>query len=197
MTAVDAVVRPSTQWPDEVRPIPTVSGAHVFVPRPRRDQRGFISQTLDTGWLRALGIDPSAFVQDSMSRTRQGVIRGLHLRRGQGEATLVRCSRGVVLDVMVDLRVGSPTFGNVHTIELRADPPVTLYVPPGCAHGFQALTEPADVTYRVDREHDPAEAVTIAWDDAELAISWPLRPVNPAQHEHAAAPLSAIVQSLR
>jgi dTDP-4-dehydrorhamnose 3,5-epimerase len=197
MTAVDEVVRPSAQWPDEVQPIPTISGAYLFAPRPHRDQRGFIAQTLDPAWLRAVGVEPSSFVRDSMSRTHQGVVRGLHLRRGRGEATLVRCSRGVVLAVMVDLRSQSPTFRNVFTVELRAYPPVTLYVPPGCAHGFQALTEPADVAYRVDREHDPAEDVMIAWDDPQLAISWPLRPTSTGQHDLAAASPSGVAPPLR
>lgn len=197
MTAVDEVVGPPTQWPDEVRPIPAISGAYLFVPRPHRDEGGFFSQTLDTAWLRAVGSEPSAFVQDSMSRTRQGVIRGLRLRRGRGETTLVRCSRGVVLGVMVDLRSQSPTFRKVFTVELRAYPPVTLYVPPGCAHGFQALTEPADVSYRIDREHDPTEDVTIAWDDPELAIPWPFRTVEAHRDDRAARSLATVMELLR
>jgi dTDP-4-dehydrorhamnose 3,5-epimerase len=79
-----------------------------------------------------------------------------------------------VFDVIVDLRPGSATYGNLESFELRGDEQVSLYVPAGCAHGFQALTEPADVAYRIDRPHDPSEDVSIAFDDPELDIPWPL-----------------------
>ena len=88
----------------------------------------------------------------------------------------MRCSYGRVFDVIVDLRPDSPTYRNQKHLELSGDTQVTLYVPAGCAHGFQALTDPADVSYRIDRPHDPAEDVAIAFDDPELAIPWPLPP---------------------
>ena len=103
-----------------------------------------------------------------------GVLRGLHLRSGAGEAKLVRCSYGRIFDVVVDLRTDSPTYRNRAFFELSGETQVTLYIPAGCAHGFQALTETADVSYRIDRPHDPTEDVTIAFDDPELAIPWPL-----------------------
>ena len=99
----------------------------------------------------------------------------MHIRKGLGEAKLVRCSYGVIFDVIVDLRPTSPTYRKQATFELRGDEQVSLYVPAGCAHGFQALTEPADVSYRIDRPHDPAEDIAIAFDDADLGIAWPLR----------------------
>jgi dTDP-4-dehydrorhamnose 3,5-epimerase len=138
------------------------------------DERGFFCRTFDAEVMRAAGIDPAAFAQDSISRSARGVIRGLHVRRGDGEAKLVRCSYGAIFDVVVDLRPSSPTQGNWESFALRDDEQVTLYVPAGCAHGFQALTGPADVSYRIDRRHDPAEDVSIAFDDPELAIPWPL-----------------------
>ena len=98
----------------------------------------------------------------------------MHIRGGRGEAKLVRCSYGAIFDVIVDLRSTSPTYRKQATFELRSDEQVSLYVPAGCAHGFQALTEPADVSYRVDRPHDPAEDIAIAFDDAALGIDWPL-----------------------
>ena len=104
---------------------------------------------------------------------RRGVVRGLHVRSGDGEAKLVRCSYGAIFDVIVDLRPSSPTHGNWESFDLRGDTQVSLYIPAGCAHGFQALTEPADVSYRIDRPHDPAEDVSIAFDDPDLAIPWP------------------------
>ena len=124
--------------------------------------------------MRSAGIDPDGFTQDSLSRSRRGVIRGMHTRRGAGEAKLVRCSFGAVFDVIVDLRPGSETYRNWESFELRDDEQVSLYFPAGCAHGFQALTDPADVSYRIDRSHDPSEDVSIAFDDLELGIPWPL-----------------------
>lgn len=138
------------------------------------DERGFFSRTFDADVARAAGIDPAGFAQDSLSRSAKGVVRGLHIRRGAGESKLVRCSYGVIFDVVVDLRPGSATYGNWESFELRDDEQVSLYIPAGCAHGFQALTEPADVAYRIDRPHDPTEDVSIAFDDEELAIPWPL-----------------------
>ncbi|MBO0827470.1 MAG: dTDP-4-dehydrorhamnose 3,5-epimerase [Streptosporangiales bacterium] len=151
-----------------------MAGAFLFEPSPHADERGFFCRTFDRDVVRSVGIDPDAFVQDSVSRSRKGVVRGMHVRSGAGEAKLVRCSYGAILDVVVDLRPGSPTYGRTETFDLDAERQVTLYVPAGCAHGFQALTEPADVSYRIDRAHDPAEDVAIAFDDPDLAIPWPL-----------------------
>lgn len=158
----------------EVRPVARIAGSLLFVPAPHADERGFFCRTFDVEDMRAAGIDPAAFAQDSISRSALGVVRGMHVRRGAGEAKLVRCSYGAVYDVIVDLRPSSPTYRNWQSFELRGDEQVSLYVPAGCAHGFQALTEPADVSYRIDRPHDPSEDVSIAYDDPDLAISWPL-----------------------
>ena len=117
--------------------------------------------------IRAAGLDPAAFVQHSLSRSVRGVVRGMHVRRGDGEAKLVRCSYGAIFDVVVDLRPASPTYRNWESFELRDDEQVTLYVPAGCAHGFQALTDPADVSYMIDRAARPAEDVSIAFDDPD------------------------------
>ena len=138
------------------------------------DERGFFCRTFDADVIRAAGIDPAAFIQHSLSRSVRGVVRGLHVRRGGGEAKLVRCSFGAIFDVIVDLRPTSPTYRNWESFELRDDQQMTLYVPAGCGHGFQALTDTADVSYMIDRAHDPSEDVSIAFDDPGLAIPWPL-----------------------
>jgi dTDP-4-dehydrorhamnose 3,5-epimerase len=143
-----------------------------------------------------VGIDPNAFAQDSVSRSAKGVVRGLHLRSSQGEAKLVRCSYGVIFDVVVDLRPSSPTHRNIEFFELSGDTQVTLYVPAGCAHGFQALTAPADVSYRIDRPYDPAEDVTIAFDDPDLAIPWPLPVTLVSARDQHAPSLAEAVRSL-
>lgn len=196
MTALSDV-EPITEQLSRITPVGSVNGAFLFTGQPHRDEGGFFSSTLDQSWLRAAGIDPGAFGHDSMVRTRQGVVRGLRLRRGRGEAVLVRCSRGVVLEVIVDLRPHSSTFLQTFTVELRAYPPVTLYIPAGCAHGFQSLTEPADVTYRVDRDEDASEDLTIAFDDADLDIPWPLRTAGAPHPGPAAMSLSQVLEIVR
>ena len=178
----------------EVIRVPRIDGALLFRPQPHVDERGFFSRTFDADLAREAGIDPACFAQDSISRSVRGVVRGLHLRRGDGESKLVRCSYGAVFDVVVDLRIASPTYGNWEGFQLRDDEQVSLYVPAGCAHGFQALTDPADVSYRIDRPHDPSEDVSIAFDDPELAIPWPL-PVTLMSKRDKEAPALATVKA--
>ena len=179
----------------DVRLVPRIAGALLFRPTPHRDDRGFFCCTFDADVMRAAGLDPAAFVQHSLSRSVRGVVRGLHVRRGNGEAKLVRCSYGATFDVIVDLRPASPTYRNWESFELRDDEQATLYVPAGCAHGLQALTHPADVCYQIDRVHDPSEDVSIAFDDPELAIPWPL-PVTVTSQRDRQAPQLAVATRL-
>jgi dTDP-4-dehydrorhamnose 3,5-epimerase len=180
----------------QVSAVPRISGALLFTPAPHVDERGFFSRTFDAEAARAAGVDAASFTQDSLSRSVRGVIRGMHVRRGAGESKLVRCSYGAIFDVVVDLRPASPTFGNWESFELRDDEQVSLYVPAGCAHGFQALTDPADVSYRIDRPHDPSEDVSIAFDDPELNIPWPLPVTVMSQRDKNAPPLAEAVRLL-
>lgn len=169
-----------------------IAGVVVFAPTPFRDDRGFFSRTFDVTVAREAGVDPGSFLQDSQSRSRRGVVRGLHVRLGAGEAKLVRCSSGAVLDVVVDLRPSSPTFLTVETFALDDVDHRSVYLPAGLGHGWQALTEPADVCYRIDREHDPAEDLTIAWDDPGLAVPWPLPVSGMSDRDRAAPPLAQV-----
>jgi dTDP-4-dehydrorhamnose 3,5-epimerase len=177
-------------------PVPGIDGALLFEPTPHVDERGFFCRTFDREIVRSVGIDPDGFTQDSISRSSKGVVRGLHLRSGAGEAKLVRCSYGMVFDVVVDLRPGSATHRNREFFELSGQTQVTLYVPAGCAHGFQALTEPADVTYRIDRPHDPSEDVAIAFNDPDLAIPWPLPVTLMSARDKRAPSLAEATRSL-
>ena len=179
----------------DVKPVLNIEGALLFTPSPHVDERGFFCRTFDAEIMRTAGIDP-AFAQDSLSRSVRGVVRGMHVRRGDGEAKLVRCSYGAVFDVIMDLRPTSPTYRNWESFELRDSEQVSLYVPAGCAHGFQALTDPADVSYRIDRPHDPAEDVSIAYDDPELGIPWPLPVTIRSERDRFAPPLAAAVKLL-
>ncbi len=171
----------------DVIQVPRIAGALMFLPTPHVDERGFFCRTFDREIVRTAGLDPDAFQQDSVSRSRKGVVRGMHIRSGDGEAKLVRCSYGAVFDVVVDLRPDSPTYRNREYFDLTGENQVTVYVPAGCAHGFQALTDPADVSYRIDRAHDPSEDVSIVFDDPDLDIPWPL-PVTLMSDRDKAAP---------
>ncbi|MFD5463686.1 dTDP-4-dehydrorhamnose 3,5-epimerase family protein [Kitasatospora sp. NPDC127059] len=174
----------------KVTEVPAIAGAYLFEPTPYADERGFFCRTFDAEVLRSVGLDPDAFVQHSLSRSVRGVLRGLHLRSGAGEAKLVRCSYGRVFDVVVDLRPDSPTHRGQAHFELSGETQASVYVPAGCAHGFQALTDTADVSYRIDRPHDPAEDVTIAFDDPELAVPWPLPAASMSKRDREAPSLA-------
>jgi dTDP-4-dehydrorhamnose 3,5-epimerase len=174
----------------------SIPGVIVFTPQPHIDRRGFFSRTFDSEVARRAGVDPAAFVQDSMSRSAKGVIRGLHVRVGAGENKLVRCSAGAIFDVVVDLRPASPTFRQWLSFDLNGDNQRSVYIPAGCAHGFQALTEPADTSYRIDSEHDASEDLTIAYNDPELAVSWPLPVTVMSDSDRMARPLRLLTDRL-
>lgn len=146
----------------------------VIRPRPLADQRGWFMRSLCAGEFAAAGIDVSALVQENHSRSRRGVVRGLHVRSQLCEAKLVRVVRGQVFDVAVDLRPWSPMFLQWRSWILDDTSHLQVRIPAGCAHGFQALSDQADVCYRVDAPYDPAHDITIAWDDPEIGIRWPI-----------------------
>jgi dTDP-4-dehydrorhamnose 3,5-epimerase len=181
----------------KLSPVPRIGGAWLFTPVPHTDERGFFARTFDVEDMREADIDPAGFAQDSISRSARGVVRGLHVRSAEGEAKLVRCSYGKVFDVVVDLRPSSPTFLNWEKFDLDGATQVSVYVPAGCAHGFQALTEPADVSYRIDRPHDPSEDVAIAFDDPQLAIPWPLPVAAMSRRDRRALSLKAALELLK
>lgn len=171
-----------------------LNGVLIFIPTPFRDERGLFTRTFDASIAAAHGLNPASFVQDSQSRTIRGGIRALHGRAGRGEAKLVRCARGAIYDVLVDARPDSPTYGAQMSVVLDDESFAHLYVPPGLLHGYQALTE-ADVCYRIDREHDPSEDISVRYDDPDLAIDWPL-PVTAISRRDLAAGSWRRVRSL-
>lgn len=150
-----------------------LDGVLLFAPEPHRDERGLFTRTFDADDARAAGIDPASFVQDSQSRSSQGVVRGMHGRVGAGEAKLVRVACGAVFDVVVDARPSSPSFGQVETFVLDDEEFHVLFIPRGFLHGHQTLTPTADVCYKIDAPHDPAEDVAAHHLDPDLAIAWP------------------------
>ena len=159
-----------------MQPIPTtLPGLTVLEPSVFPDERGFFSETYRREWHVEAGI-PAAeeFIQDNHSRSSKGVVRGMHFHIGDGVAKLVRCARGRIVDINVDLRKGSPTYGKWESVELDDENMRVLYVPVGFAHGFCVLSEIADVLYKQTAYYDSAVERGIAWDDPEIGIEWPL-----------------------
>ncbi|MGI8921889.1 MAG: dTDP-4-dehydrorhamnose 3,5-epimerase [Solirubrobacteraceae bacterium] len=149
-----------------------LAGLVLLEPDVHGDERGFFAETFRCDAWAAEGVDVT-FVQDNHSRSRRGTLRGLHFQTEPGQAKLMRCARGEVLDVAVDLRRGSPTFGCSETVVLDDREMRQLFVPVGFAHGFCVLSEWADVTYKCSSYYEPATERGIAYDDSDLGIAWP------------------------
>ncbi len=182
-----------------MRILPTrLDGLVLIEPSVHPDDRGFFCETYRKEWHAAAGIpEHEEFIQDNHSRSARGVVRGMHFQVGRGVAKLVRCSRGRILDVLVDLRRGSPTYAQWESFELDDISMRQLYVPVGFAHGFCVLSETADVAYKQTGYYDTAVERGIAWDDPEVAIEWPADIELHASPRDAAAPkLSEIAGEL-
>jgi len=150
----------------------SIPGALLVQPAVHGDERGFFCETYREPAWSEHGV-PSTWAQDNHSRSGVVVLRGMHFAIGDGQAKLVRCARGRILDVVVDLRVGSPTYGKWEAAELSDENMHQLYVPIGLAHGFVVLSDIADVTYKCTTVYDPAVERGIAYDDPEIGIQWP------------------------
>jgi dTDP-4-dehydrorhamnose 3,5-epimerase len=150
-------------------------GPKLLQPRVFPDERGFFAETYRREWHAQMGIpDAQEFIQDNHSRSTRGVVRGMHFHIGSGVAKLVRCARGAIVDVLVDLRQGSPTYAQWEAFELDDQTMRQLYVPIGFAHGFCVLSDVADVLYKQTAYYDPAVERGIAWDDPQVGVEWPL-----------------------
>lgn len=146
----------------------------LIEPKVFRDDRGFFLETFQVNKYKAAGI-AMPMVQDNYSGSRQGVLRGLHYQIHKPQGKLVGVVAGEVFDVAVDVRRSSPTFGRWVGVTLSAENRHQLWVPAGFAHGFYVLSDWAEVLYKVTDFYDPASERTLIWDDAEVAIRWPLR----------------------
>jgi dTDP-4-dehydrorhamnose 3,5-epimerase len=160
----------------DIRVKPTrFEGVVLIEPDVFRDDRGFFTESYRRDKMAEHGIDLT-FVQDNHSRSRGGVIRGLHFQDATApQFRLVRCPVGEVFDVIVDLRVGSPTFGQWEGFRLSAENRLQLLMPPAFAHGFAVLSEVAEVQYKCSGHHAPGAERCLAWDDPDLRIEWPVR----------------------
>jgi dTDP-4-dehydrorhamnose 3,5-epimerase len=155
--------------------VPTdIPGVVILEPKVFGDDRGFFFESFNARtFAAAIGADVT-FVQDNHSRSRRGVLRGLHYQVERPQGKLVRVVAGVVFDVAVDIRPGSPTFGRWTGVELTADNKRQLWVPPGLAHGFVVRSETAEVLYKTTDYYAPEHERTLRWDDPDLAIEWGL-----------------------
>lgn len=162
-------------------------GLLLVRPRVHRDPRGFFAETFREDALAAAGVRET-WVQDNHSRSARGVLRGLHFQTSPGQAKLVRCARGRILDVAVDLRRGSPTFGRWESFALSDEDLAMVYVPVGFGHGFCVLSDVADVVYKCSSYYDGATEAGIAWDDPDVGVEWPRFPEVVVSERDRAAP---------
>jgi len=170
-------------------------GPILTEPSVHGDSRGFFCESYRASAYAELGVADS-FVQDNHSRSARGVVRGMHFAVGDGQAKLVRCARGSIVDVVVDIRRGSPTFGQWEAFELDDEQLRQVYVPIGFAHGFCVTSDVADVVYKCSSYYDPAVERAIAYDDPDVAIEWPVLELRPSDRDAAAPRLAEVAAEL-
>jgi dTDP-4-dehydrorhamnose 3,5-epimerase len=178
--------------------LPTrLDGLALLAPTVHGDERGFFQETFRADSWSAEGVD-TAFVQDNHSRSKRGTVRGIHFQTHPGQGKLVRCARGAVWDVVVDLRRASATFGEWEAFELDDVHGHQLWIPIGFGHGFCVLSDVADFVYKCTAYYDPETEAGIRFDDPEVGIAWPL-PADEllySQRDRDAPLLSAVAGSL-
>ena len=168
-----------------------LEGPLLLAPAVHGDERGFFQETYRCNEYAELGIR-GEFVQDNHSRSRRGIVRGMHFQPGM--AKLVRCARGAIVDVLIDLRKGSPTFGEWEAFELNDENLHQLFCPDGFGHGFCVTGEVADVVYKCTAYYDPSAEQGIKYDDPDVGIEWPDVELIPSQRD-ASAPLLREVEA--
>ena len=164
----------------------SLPGVLLIEPKVFSDDRGFFMETYRAGMFRPLGSGDPVFVQDNHSRSARGVLRGLHYQEPNAQGKLVRCTRGAIFDVAVDIRRGSPSFGRWFGLELSDANKRMLWIPPGFAHGFCALEDESDLVYKCTSLYDAASDRSIVWNDPAIGIEWPIsEPVLSAKDANA------------
>lgn len=176
--------------------LPTkLDGVVLLEPRVHGDERGFMVETYRRDAWAELGVD-AELVQHNHSRSARGTLRGLHFQTEPGQAKLVRCARGRIFDVAVDLRRGSPTYGQWEGHELDDERHRQLFVPAGFGHGFAVLSDVADVAYQLSSLYDPATEAGIAWDDPDVGVEWPIDEPLLSERDKSAPRLAEIAAEL-
>lgn len=172
-----------------------LSGVLVIEPDVHRDSRGYFLESFSAERYAAAGIGAS-FVQDNVSYSRKGVLRGLHFQAPHAQAKLVWAALGEVFDVAVDVRVGSPTFGEWHGEFLSAESGRQLFVPAGFAHGFLVTSDAAVFSYKCSDYYQPRAERTVRWNDPAIGIRWPFEATEIAVRDREAGTLEALMPSL-
>jgi dTDP-4-dehydrorhamnose 3,5-epimerase len=150
-----------------------LAGVNLITPTVHGDERGFFLETWHADRYTEAGIT-LPFVQDNHSRSARGILRGLHLQAEKPQGKLVQVLTGSVFDVVVDCRPDSPSFGKWHGVTLSAENHQQLWVPPGCAHGFYVLSDQTDFLYKCTDYYHPESELTLAWDDPDIGVVWPI-----------------------
>jgi dTDP-4-dehydrorhamnose 3,5-epimerase len=149
-------------------------GVLLLEPDVFRDPRGYFLETFHERKYREAGI-PHSFVQDNLSRSTRGTLRGLHAQLRKPQGKLIRTLQGEIFDVAVDIRPGSPTFGRWTSATLTGESFLQMFIPPGFAHGFCVLSEVAEVAYKCTDFYDPADEIGFRWNDPAVGIAWPIK----------------------
>ncbi len=172
-----------------------LDGVVLLEPEVHGDARGFMVETYRRDAWGELGVEVE-FVQHNHSRSSKGTLRGLHFQTEPGQAKLVRCPRGRIFDVAVDLRTGSATYGQWEGYELDDELHRQLFVPAGFGHGFAVLSDVADVSYLLSSTYDPATESGIAWDDPDIGVEWPVDDPLLSERDKSAPRLTDVVEAL-
>jgi dTDP-4-dehydrorhamnose 3,5-epimerase len=172
-----------------------LDGVVLLEPRVHGDERGFMVETYRRDAWAELGVGVE-FVQHNHSRSAKGTLRGLHFQTEPGQAKLVRCPRGRVFDVAVDLRRASPTYGHWEGYVLDDEAHRQLFVPAGFGHGFAVLSDIADVAYQLSSLYDPATEAGIAWNDPDVGVEWPVDEPLLSERDKSAPRLAEVAESL-
>jgi dTDP-4-dehydrorhamnose 3,5-epimerase len=172
-----------------------LDGLILLTPTKHGDERGFFMETFRADAWAAQGV-PTEFVQDNHSRSRRGTVRGMHFQTSPGQGKLVRVSRGRVLDVVVDIRRASPTFGQWEAVELDDERGQQLWIPVGFAHGFCVLSDEADFVYKCTSYFDPATEAGFSFADPDVGIEWPDGELIYSERDRNAPRLAEIADSL-
>jgi len=151
-----------------------IKGVFIIEPDVYKDDRGFFMETFHIErYRKLLGINLE-FVQDNISRSSKNVLRGMHFQKNYPQGKIVKASRGEILDVIVDLRKDSPTYGTWESFRLSEKNKLQVWIPPGFAHGFLVISDSADFEYKCTEYYHPEDELCLKWDDPEVAIDWPI-----------------------
>ncbi len=158
----------------------SIEGVYIVEPTVFGDNRGYFMETYNKADFEEIGLNYN-FIQDNQSKSKKGVLRGLHFQKKNSQAKLVRCIKGEVFDVAVDLRPGSKTYGKWEGIILTEENKKMFMIPRGFAHGFLVLSDEAEFAYKIDNAYTPEAEGGLAWNDSDVAIDWPFGDINPKE----------------